>query len=43
MRYRRVALDRFELTRSDGAALVFRLRGLAWTLVDVRLPPNALH
>ncbi|MEP9360568.1 DUF2939 domain-containing protein [Sphingomonas sp. KR3-1] len=43
MRYRRVALDHFELTRSDGAALVFRLRGLRWTLVDVRLPPGVLH
>jgi hypothetical protein len=43
MRYRRAALDRFELTRSDGAALVFRLRGLDWKLVDLRLPPDALH
>jgi hypothetical protein len=42
MRYSRTAFDRFHLTRSDGAALEFRLQGLAWKLVDIRLPPDAL-
>lgn len=42
MRYHRVALNRFELTRSDGAALEFRMRGMAWKLSDVRLPPGTL-
>jgi hypothetical protein len=43
MTYRRVALDRFVLTRGDGAALEFRLRGASWKLTDVRLPPDAIH
>lgn len=42
MRYHRIALNRFELTRSDGAALSFRLRGMTWKLSDVRLPPGTL-
>jgi len=43
MRYRRVALDRFELTRADGAALEFRLHGLEWKLTGIQLPPDAIH
>lgn len=43
MRYRRDAFDRFRLYRSDGAALVFRLRGTTWLLTDIRLPPDPLQ
>jgi hypothetical protein len=42
MRFRRVAFDRFELTRSDGAALRFRLHGMGWKLEAIQLPPDAL-
>ena len=41
MRYRRVALNRFELTRSDGAALAFRMRGATWKLEAITLPQDA--
>ena len=41
MRYRRLSFNRFELTRADGAALEFRLQGVNWKLIDVRLPPDA--
>ncbi len=40
MRYRRLALNRFELTRSDGAALQFRMRGMTWKLEAIQLPPD---
>jgi hypothetical protein len=43
MRYSRTAFDRFHLTRGDGASLEFRLRGLEWKLVDIRLPPDMLR
>lgn len=43
MRYRRTAFDRFHLVRGDGASLEFRLHGLEWKLVDIKLPPDALH
>jgi hypothetical protein len=43
MRYGRIAFDRFHLTRGDGASLEFRLQGLAWKLVDIKLPPDALR
>jgi hypothetical protein len=40
MRYRRISLNRFELTRSDGAALQFRMRGMTWKLEAIQLPPD---
>lgn len=43
MRYQRTGFDRFHLTRADGASLEFRLHGLAWKLVEIRLPPDMLH
>lgn len=43
MAYQRVALDRFRLTRRDGAALEFRLQGASWKLVGVTLPPDLPH
>lgn len=40
MRYHRTAFNRFELTRGDGAALAFRLRGMNWKLVAIKVPPE---
>ncbi len=42
MRYHRIALNRFELTRADGAALEFRLHGVNWKLEAINLPPDVI-